>query len=46
MTDLTTEVSPYTKEANTSLFKEKRDGKKKTETQREIISLTTVREYL
>lgn len=29
MTDLTTEVSPYTKEANTSLFKEKRDGKKK-----------------
>lgn len=29
MTDLTTEVSPYTKEANTSLFKEKRDGKKR-----------------
>lgn len=45
MTDLTTEVSPYTKEANTSLFKEKRDGKKR-ETQREIISLTTVRKYL
>lgn len=29
MTDLTTEVSPYTKEANTSLFKEKKETAKK-----------------
>lgn len=46
MTDLTTEVSPYTKEANTSLFKEKKRDGKKRQTQREIISLTTVRKYL